>query len=107
MIGLGVGVEVLRPWPVKLLVDHVLGPQPLPADRAPVLRWRQGASGPEVSATIHAGPQGRAPDNRARRRHRGRPAVAMMPLVDQVCRTGDAPHRGAGSVAAWPARTIG
>src|SRR5438093_8581876 len=27
---LGIGLEVLRPWPIKLLVDNVLGQQPVP-----------------------------------------------------------------------------
>src|SRR2546427_4585366 len=26
----GVAVDLLRPWPMKLLIDHVLGGQPLP-----------------------------------------------------------------------------
>src|SRR4051812_28280557 len=29
MVG-AIGLEVLRPWPTKLLVDHVLGQQPVP-----------------------------------------------------------------------------
>jgi ATP-binding cassette subfamily B protein/subfamily B ATP-binding cassette protein MsbA len=47
MTGLGVGLEVLRPWPIKLLVDHVLGQQPTAGDGAPPLRWLPGATGPE------------------------------------------------------------
>ena len=30
-MGLATGLEVLRPWPTKLLVDQILGQQPLPA----------------------------------------------------------------------------
>ena len=26
----GVAVDLLRPWPMKLLIDHVLGGEPLP-----------------------------------------------------------------------------
>jgi ABC-type multidrug transport system fused ATPase/permease subunit len=45
---LGVGMDVLRPWPMKLLADHVLEKQPLPpalsavATAIPVLRDGQG-----------------------------------------------------------------
>lgn len=30
-MALGIGLDVLRPWPMKLLVDQVLGQQPVPA----------------------------------------------------------------------------
>jgi ATP-binding cassette subfamily B protein/subfamily B ATP-binding cassette protein MsbA len=46
MTALGVGVEVLRPWPVKLLVDHVLGQAPPSGPGADPLPWLPGAAGP-------------------------------------------------------------
>jgi ATP-binding cassette subfamily B protein/subfamily B ATP-binding cassette protein MsbA len=39
----GVGLEVLRPWPTKILVDQVLGQQPLPESLAWVLLWLPGS----------------------------------------------------------------
>jgi ATP-binding cassette, subfamily B, bacterial len=41
----GVGLEVLRPWPTKILVDQVLGQQPLPESLAWVLLWLPGSGG--------------------------------------------------------------
>ncbi len=40
----GVGIDVLRPWPLKLLVDNVLGGKPLPASLAPLVNSLPGAS---------------------------------------------------------------
>jgi ATP-binding cassette, subfamily B, bacterial len=40
-----IGLEVLRPWPMKLLVDHVLGEQALPATAAGVLAALPGGDG--------------------------------------------------------------
>jgi ATP-binding cassette subfamily B protein len=40
-----VGLEVLRPWPTKLLVDQILGQQPLPESLARLLLWLPGSSG--------------------------------------------------------------
>jgi ATP-binding cassette, subfamily B, bacterial len=42
------GLEVLRPWPTKLLVDQVLGQQPLPESLARVLLWLPGSGGVRV-----------------------------------------------------------
>jgi ATP-binding cassette subfamily B protein len=42
----GVGLDVLRPWPTKLLVDHVLGTEPLPPGLARALATLPGATGP-------------------------------------------------------------
>jgi ATP-binding cassette subfamily B protein/subfamily B ATP-binding cassette protein MsbA len=42
-------ISLLQPWPLKLLVDHVLGDDPLPAGLAASLTWLPGfesASGP-------------------------------------------------------------
>jgi ATP-binding cassette, subfamily B, bacterial len=39
----GVGIEVLKPWPLKLIVDSVLGGHPLP----PAAGWLQGLPGGE------------------------------------------------------------
>ncbi len=36
---LAVGLDALRPWPMKLLVDQVLGGQPVPAPLARLLGW--------------------------------------------------------------------
>ena len=41
---LGVAVDVLRPWPLKLLVDNVLGGKPLPASLAPLVNSLPGES---------------------------------------------------------------
>jgi ATP-binding cassette, subfamily B, bacterial len=38
-----VGFDLLRPWPTKILVDHVLGQQPIPASLGPVLVWLPGS----------------------------------------------------------------
>jgi ATP-binding cassette subfamily B protein/subfamily B ATP-binding cassette protein MsbA len=43
MTGFGVGLEVLRPWPVKLLVDHVLAQSPPSGAGAGPLPWLPGA----------------------------------------------------------------
>ena len=40
-----VGLEVLRPWPTKLLVDQVLGQQPLPESLSRILLWLPGSDG--------------------------------------------------------------
>ncbi|MGA7732006.1 MAG: ABC transporter ATP-binding protein [Chloroflexia bacterium] len=54
---LGVGISVLKPWPMKVLVDNVLGGQPLSASLAP-LASLPGATTPEgllawtVGATV-------------------------------------------------------
>jgi ABC-type multidrug transport system fused ATPase/permease subunit len=39
------GLEVLRPWPTKLLVDQILGQQPLPESLARLLLWFPGSGG--------------------------------------------------------------
>jgi ATP-binding cassette, subfamily B, bacterial len=39
------GLEVLRPWPTKLLVDQILGQQPLPESLARLLLWLPGSGG--------------------------------------------------------------
>jgi ATP-binding cassette subfamily B protein/subfamily B ATP-binding cassette protein MsbA len=44
-MALAVGLEVLRPWPTKLLVDHVLGQQPVPDTLAEALAFLPGPSG--------------------------------------------------------------
>ena len=38
-MGVTVCLEVLKPWPTKILVDHILGQQPAP-------EWLPGATGP-------------------------------------------------------------
>jgi ATP-binding cassette, subfamily B, bacterial len=43
--GVGIGIELLRPWPTKLLVDHVLGQQAIPDSLASVLDDLPGPSG--------------------------------------------------------------
>ncbi|HEY2156313.1 MAG TPA: ABC transporter ATP-binding protein, partial [Isosphaeraceae bacterium] len=42
----GVAVELARPWPMKVVVDHVLGGRPLPAAASAVARWLPGADTP-------------------------------------------------------------
>ena len=47
-MALSVGLEVLRPWPTKLLVDQVLGGKPLPRHLASILAalpWSAGTQG--------------------------------------------------------------
>src|SRR5947209_16918266 len=44
-MALAVGLEVLRPWPTKLLVDHVLGRQPLPEPVAAAVDVLPGPAG--------------------------------------------------------------
>jgi ATP-binding cassette subfamily B protein/subfamily B ATP-binding cassette protein MsbA len=39
------GFEVLRPWPTKVLVDQILGQQPVPESMAQVLPWLPGPDG--------------------------------------------------------------
>lgn len=41
---LAVLLDVLRPWPTALLVDHVLGQKPIPAALVHVLAWMPGPS---------------------------------------------------------------
>jgi ATP-binding cassette subfamily B protein/subfamily B ATP-binding cassette protein MsbA len=43
--GAGVALEVLRPWPTKILVDHILGAQPVPASLARAVAWLPGPAG--------------------------------------------------------------
>ena len=40
-----VGLEVLRPWPTKILVDQVLGQQPVPEVVTRALLWLPGPDG--------------------------------------------------------------
>ncbi len=47
MTGLAVAVDVLRPWPMKFLVDNVLGQQPLPDAVAAALGRLPGPGGRE------------------------------------------------------------
>ena len=44
-MGLATGLEVLRPWPTKLLVDQVLGQQPLPAGLSRLVAALPGPAG--------------------------------------------------------------
>ena len=46
-MGLATGLEVLRPWPTKLLVDQVLGQQPLPARLSRLVDALPGPAGVE------------------------------------------------------------
>lgn len=46
-MALAVGLEVLRPWPTKLLVDNVLGQQPLPSTIGRMVRAVPGGEGTE------------------------------------------------------------
>ena len=43
---LGVGLDVLLPWPIKILVDNILGTQPLPEWASHVLAFFPGAGHP-------------------------------------------------------------
>ncbi len=43
-IGISIGLDVLRPWPTKLLVDQVLGQQPVPSSLS---RFLESAPGPQ------------------------------------------------------------
>src|SRR4029453_14730122 len=56
MTALGVGLEVLRPWPMKLLVDHVLGSAPVPGVLADLGTRLPGPGGP--GAPLLAGTAG-------------------------------------------------
>ena len=42
---LDVGINLLRPWPLKLIVDSVLGNQPLPSGLQSLASWLPGADG--------------------------------------------------------------
>jgi ATP-binding cassette, subfamily B, bacterial len=42
----GVCLDVLLPWPIKILVDNILGPQPLPPWAAGAIAYIPGASNP-------------------------------------------------------------
>jgi ATP-binding cassette subfamily B protein/subfamily B ATP-binding cassette protein MsbA len=44
--GTAVGLEVLRPWPTKILVDQVLGQEPVPELLGRALTWLPGPAGP-------------------------------------------------------------
>ena len=44
-MGLATGLEVLRPWPTKLVVDQVLGQQPLPAGLSRLVAALPGPAG--------------------------------------------------------------
>ena len=46
MMVLTILVDILRPWPTKLLVDQILGHQPLPASVSQILAWLPGQAGP-------------------------------------------------------------
>ena len=48
----GIGLEVLRPWPLKWIVDGVLGTQPLPAWLAGIAEWPGGAVTWLAAATV-------------------------------------------------------
>lgn len=43
--GVAVGLEVLRPWPTKILVDQVLGQEPVPGLLSRGLLWLPGPAG--------------------------------------------------------------
>jgi ATP-binding cassette subfamily B protein/subfamily B ATP-binding cassette protein MsbA len=45
---LGTSVGVLKPWPMKVVVDQVIGGAPMPADLARVLAWLPGSSDRQV-----------------------------------------------------------
>jgi ATP-binding cassette subfamily B protein/subfamily B ATP-binding cassette protein MsbA len=53
-----IGCDVLRPWPMKVLVDHVLSDRPMPEGFAAVMAWLPGAATPRglltwcVAATV-------------------------------------------------------
>jgi ATP-binding cassette subfamily B protein/subfamily B ATP-binding cassette protein MsbA len=55
---LQVGLDVLKPWPMKVLIDHVVGERVPPPELAAVLGWLPGGSTPEglltwcVAATV-------------------------------------------------------
>jgi ATP-binding cassette subfamily B protein/subfamily B ATP-binding cassette protein MsbA len=44
---LQVGLDALKPWPMKLLVDHVLNGRPMTAGLAAVVGWLPGAGEPQ------------------------------------------------------------
>lgn len=43
---LSTALSLLQPWPVKVIVDHVLGGVPVPPGLAPVVGWLPGAGAP-------------------------------------------------------------
>ena len=47
MMGLSIGLQVLRPWPTKLLFDQVLDHKPLAADAQHALGWLPGSGTPQ------------------------------------------------------------
>lgn len=47
VMALSIGLDVLRPWPMKLLVDNVLGGQPIPQSLARMLAVLPGSAGPQ------------------------------------------------------------
>jgi ATP-binding cassette, subfamily B, bacterial len=55
---LKIACDVLRPWPMKVLVDHVLNERPMPEGLAAVVAWLPGAATPRglltwcVAATV-------------------------------------------------------
>jgi ATP-binding cassette subfamily B protein len=44
---LKIGCDALRPWPMKVLVDHVLDDKPMPAGLAAVVGWLPGGATPQ------------------------------------------------------------
>ncbi|MEK6710357.1 MAG: ABC transporter ATP-binding protein [Nitrospinota bacterium] len=44
---LGIGIEILKPWPMKLLLDQVLGQQPLPGEVKAIASLLPGSAGTE------------------------------------------------------------
>src|SRR6266566_3848447 len=46
-MGLSIGLEVLKPWPTKLLIDQVLDKKPVPGNLQTVLGWLPAAHGVE------------------------------------------------------------
>lgn len=46
-MGLSIGLEVLKPWPTKLLIDQVLDTKPLPPALQSALAWLPAAHGPQ------------------------------------------------------------
>ena len=57
-LGIRAGLEVLKPWPMKLLADNVLADRPMPASIAAIVGWLPGAQSTSglltwvVSATV-------------------------------------------------------
>src|SRR5436309_11099641 len=46
MMGLSIGLQVLRPWPTKLLFDQVLDHKPLAPGAQHLLNWLPAANSP-------------------------------------------------------------